>query len=219
MEILIQLESNGSKKEVQLKVNRVQELLNSLHDFTPAAITNVQIALIDKSKKVFGCRVEICGLTAELLLKTCRFYFVEMAWEQLQIIKPKLASYQEHKAPLKQELSELYHCCQVVFMSDQPTAATLDEQVDYLQSLEDAIRCGQVTFVEHLTDTNINRERLATLLVASMFESAKNVQDYKRLEDAVQIVIPEFALGNGDASEALYDGLERMIGYVNSICD
>lgn len=221
MEVLFELESNGKKKIIRLAANCVGNLLNEFGSFQAAAMSECHISLLDGEEKKMECHVEICGMTPELLLKVTRFFFYEKAWEILQTLTPHLSAYAEHKEgqlPLN-DLGILNQVCLVVMAGTPISETMLDKNADYLQSLEDSIRCGQVMFKDHLTDTNVNRERLATVLVAGMFESAKTNQEIQSLVDLIQVVAPEYTYEGTNTELALCAGLESMIGYVNSICD
>ena len=177
-----------------------------------AAVTDCCITLYDGEEVRSQTTVEICGITAEILMKTIRFYLYEMAWELFQTLLPTMTHF-EDCTNTNEEFETLYHYSQAFVIGD------IDCNIDYLQSLEDSIRCGQVTFKNELTDTNVDRKRLATLIVASNFLYVESIERAIQLEDLVQEVIPSFCVDQSNIKQSLWTGLEEMSGYVNSICD
>lgn len=177
-----------------------------------AAVTDCCITLYDEEEVRCQTTVEICGITSELLMKTIRFYLYEMAWELFQTLLPTMTHF-EDCSNTNEAFETLYHYCQAFIIGD------IDANIDYLQSLEDSIRCGQVTFKNGLTDTNVDRKRLATLIVASNFLFVESTKSASQLEDLVQVIVPSFYVDFSNLKKSLWTGLEEMIGYVNSICD
>lgn len=221
MEIVFELSYNGKGKVISYDVESMKDLLHGLGEFQPAAITDCHIYLQEEGEAEFECNVEVLGMTPELLLKTARFFFYEKAWEYLKLLEPRLATIHEYQ--LWDENDSTYQllskCCHIVTNNCIPEVTSLEKIVDYLQSLEDSIRCGQVTFEDTLTDTNVNKERLATLIVAGFLPSAQTATGIHAVKQLVQVVLPEFTITGDNMKAELYEGLEQMIGYVNSICD
>lgn len=221
MEIVFELNSNGKRKVISFAVEMMEDLLHGFGDFQPAAITNCHIYLKEQGQTELDCNVEILGATPELVLKTGRFYFYERAWGYLKLLEPRFATVREYQ--LWDENDATYalfsKCCQIVTNCNIPEVKALEKIVDYLQSLEDSIRCGQVAFQDSLTDTNVNQARLATLIVAGLLPTIQTKAQIDAAEQLVQVVVPEFTTTAGNRKAELYEGLEQMIGYVNSVCD
>lgn len=216
MKITIKFLANN--EVITVNVDSIHTLVEQFKELRmKIAMTDCKISLKDETT-MYQCTVEICGVNGELLLKVIRFYFYEKAWELLQTMLAKLDTYQQLNQS-KRDFQLLSELAKIFTINEEWDDSMLDSNVDYLQSLEDNIRCGQVTFKDSLTDTNVNRNRLATLLVASKLMNIQVDSDISNLESMIQVVIPDYRVNYRNYQKSLWEGLDQMLGYVNSICD